>query len=249
MEEDHLLGAHTSVVNPGVQGNTYYRSISTPCSTTGHDGTATNTCTSNSGACKLQVDDILNFIGYGPLQVIAFVLAGLTAISYGLESAIFSFIDTPVQEKWNLSTLKYTILPATTGVSNIIGGFLYSILCDKYGRVWPYALLLAQIGVFGLASAFSPNFVTLIVLRNIVSVGTTGAASVVFPTFVEFLPVRNRGKMMVSVVIIQAVAVCGTGGLAWWLIPTYQVLYVIHKVCVCIHACLINYVYSTMQAV
>jgi MFS family permease len=38
---------------------------------------------------------------------------------------------------------------------------------------------------------------------------------------VEFLPVRNRGKVIVLVLIVQAIGACITGGLAWWLIPTY----------------------------
>ena len=170
---------------------------------------------------KNTVDDILNFIGYGPLQFIAFCLAGLSAIAFGLDTAIFAFIDIPVQQEWNLTGLEYAILPATTGVTNIVGTFFYALLCDHFGRVWPYALILAHIGVFGLASAFSPSFPVLVVLRDATSLAVTSASMVLFTTLVEFLPVRNRGKVMVSVFVIEALGVCLTGGLAWWLIPTF----------------------------
>lgn len=169
------------------------------------------------------VDEILNYIGYGPLQVLAFILAGLTSISFGLEIVIFAFLDIPIQEKWNLTSVEYAILPSSTGVGNIIGGFLYGLLCDHYGRVWPYALILAHVGVVGLASAFSPNFPTLVALRTVASMAVTGAATVMFSTLVEFLPARNRGKIMVAVLLIETVGICSMGGLAWWLIPSYPV--------------------------
>lgn len=167
------------------------------------------------------VDDILNFIGYGPLQYIIFCLAGLSAIAFGLDTAVFAFIDIPVQREWNLTSIEYAVLPATTGLTNIIGTFFYALLCDQYGRVWPYALILGHIGIFGLASAFSPSFTVLVLLRDITSLAVASSSMVLFTTLVEFLPVRNRGKVMVSVFVIEAFGICLTGGLAWWLIPTF----------------------------
>ena len=183
-------------------------------------GEPTGEAVSNTSR-KKTVDDILNFIGYGPLQFIAFCLAGLSAIAFGLDTAIFAFVDIPVQQEWNLTGIEYAILPGITGVTNIIGTFFYALLCDYFGRVWPYALILAHIGVFGLASAFSPTFTILVSFRALTSLAVTSASMVLFTTLVEFLPVRDRGKVMVSVFVIEAVGVCLTGGLAWWLIPTY----------------------------
>ena len=112
-------------------------------------------------------------------------------------------------------------MPSTTGITNVIGGFFYSFLSDSYGRVWPYALAVFHLGIVGLASAFSPNFPVFVVLRDITSFALPGVSSLLYATFVEFLPVRNRGKVIVSVLVVQAVGACITGGLAWWLIPTY----------------------------
>ena len=157
------------------------------------------------------------------LQVLAFLLAGLTAVSFGAEIVIFTFISLPVSSEWNLTSLEYGLLPSSTGIANIVGGFVYSFLCDNYGRVWPYSLALFHLGVAGLASAFSPNYATFIFLRNVTSLALTTASGVLFTTFVEFLPVRNRGKIMVSVLVVQSLGTCVCGGLAWWLIPTYVV--------------------------
>lgn len=154
-------------------------------------------------------------------QVIAFMLAGITAISYGLEVVIFTFVDIPIQKEWNITSVEYGLLPSTTGVTNVIGGFFYSFLSDSYGRVWPYALAVFHLGIVGLASAFSPNFPVFVVLRDITSFALPAVSSLLYATFVEFLPVRNRGKVIVLVLVVQAIGACITGGLAWWLIPTY----------------------------
>lgn len=172
---------------------------------------------------KVDVDDILDFIGFGPLQIIAYFLAGLTSLAFGFETLVLAFIYTELQKQWNLDGLHYAVLPSVTGVTNIVGGFFYGYLSDNYGRVWPYALAIANVAVFSLVSAFSQNFATMITLRGITSFGITGIVSMLVPTLAEFLPVKNRGKVLILVFLIQAVGNCAAGGLAWWLIPTYTV--------------------------
>ena len=153
--------------------------------------------------------------------MLAFIIAGLTAISFGLEIVIFTFVNLPVIQEWNLTGVEYGILPSVTGVTNIVGGFVYSYLCDSYGRVWPYSLALFHLGIAGFASAFSPNFTVFVTLRGVTSLALPAASGILFTTFVEFLPVKNRGKIMVLVLVVQSLGTCVTGGLAWWLIPTY----------------------------
>ena len=171
---------------------------------------------------KVSVDDILNFIGFGPLQIIAYFLAGLTSLAFGFETLTFAFIEIPVRKEWNLTNLQYAVIPSVAGATNILGGYFYGFVSDNYGRVWPYALAAANIVVFSLASAFSPGFATMIALRAATSFGITGSLSMIYPTLAEFLPVRKRGKVLVLVFLIQAIGNCTTAGLAWWLIPTFR---------------------------
>ena len=171
---------------------------------------------------RATVDGVLNFIGYGPFQVVAFFLAGIASFSFSLDAALFAFIAKPVQEEWDLTPLQFSVLPSLTGVANIIGGFFYGYLSDAFGRVWPFALCTLNIALCSLASAFSPNFYVLVALRFGTSLGITACLSLLYPMLIEFLPVKNRGKILISLYLIQAVTACLTGGLAWWLIPTYK---------------------------
>ena len=170
---------------------------------------------------NITADDILNFIGTGPFQFIAFLLAGLTYFAYGLDASIFIFLSDSVMKEFNLTETEYTVLPATTGVSNVFGAFFFSYSTDRFGRVWPYAFCLAWIGLASIASAFANSFPLLISLRLLASLGIGGVSGLTFPTLIEFLPVKNRGKFTALTMFVAAFGLCISCGFAWWLIPTY----------------------------
>lgn len=174
-----------------------------------------------SGEPLISLDGILNHIGFGVYQVIVFFLAGLTALGFGFEITVFSLIAESLRSQWGVTGLEFAVLPSVTGVSNILGGLLYGYLCDKFGRVWPYVIALLNIAIFSLASAFSPTFIVFVSLRFIVGFGVTGSILFLFSALTEVLPVRNRGKVLVLIMLIESLGIIATGGLAWWIIPTY----------------------------
>ena len=169
----------------------------------------------------LKPDDVLNFIGFGRFQVVAYLLAGLTYFSYGSEVSFFIFMGKKFKDIWGLSSIEYAVIPAATGIPNLIGAFVSSYLSDRYGRVWPYALTLTVTGVFAVSSAFAPSYPVMIVFRVLASFGVGGIPVITFPTLVEFLPVKNRAKAAVLVLLLPSIGLCAASGLAWWLIPSY----------------------------
>ena len=76
---------------------------------------------------------------------------------------------------------------------------------------------------FILASAFSPSFPVLVVLRGMGAVSVGGILGLIYPMLMEFLPISRRGQTGVLVTATQSIGGCITAGLAWWLIPTYPV--------------------------
>ena len=167
------------------------------------------------------MDGLLNYIGFGPFQIVAFFLAGLTYFAFISEALTMSFIYLQISQQWNLTGLTFAILPASTTVANILGGVVCGVLTDSYGRVWPYAVSVLLVAMFVFASAFSPSFTVMIILRFLGAIGVGGLLAVVYPMFVEFLPVRNRGQAGVLLMFVQTVGSCVTVGLAWWLFSSY----------------------------
>lgn len=172
---------------------------------------------------QLSPDDVLNRIGFGPFQVIAFLLSGLTYFAYGCDISIFVFIGDSVRGKWNVTDTEYSILPACTSIPNVLGALFFSYISDRFGRWWPYALCIGWMGLFSIGSAYSNSFIALIVLRCCASFGIGGIPGIAFPTVIEFLPVRNRGSVAVMNMFMAVLGLCLSCGLAWWLIPMYPV--------------------------
>lgn len=172
-------------------------------------------------ARKITADDMLNFVGFGPFQVVALLLADLTYFSFGVDASIFNYIGDDVRAHFNVSSTVYSALPASTAVPNVAGAFLFSYLTDRFGRVWPYAICLMWIGLFSMVSAFANSFPLLIVFRCAASLGIGAIAGLTFPTLIEFLPVQNRGKASILNGVIGIVGLCVSCGMAWWLLPQY----------------------------
>ena len=167
------------------------------------------------------VDHVLNFIGLGRFQLLVFLLGSMGYVSFGLEDVTFTFINTPIRDRWNMSDLRFSALPAMTSVSNLVGAVVFGSLTDLYGRVWPFGLCIAMVGVFTLASAFAGSWPVFFALRLTVSVATGGIPTFIFPSLIEFLPTKNRGQVASLVKVIQMCGSCIATGVAWWLIPSY----------------------------
>jgi len=170
---------------------------------------------------KITPDEILNFIGFGPFQVVALLLAGSTYLAYGCDISILAFSGTSIEKEWNLTVTEFAILPAVTCIPNVIGAVVFSLASDHFGRVWPYAVCIAWLATFSLASAFANHFYLFVLLRCMASFAIGGTTGFISPTIVEFLPVNNRGKVMVLTGLIGNIGLCLSCGLAWWLIPAY----------------------------
>ena len=186
-----------------------------------YEASTINHCSSTEPR-NVFLDNILTSIGFGPFQVIAFLLAGLTYFAFSCEVLTFTFIGLEVSKKWNLNGIQFAVLPAVTCLTNVIGGSLFGYLADRYGRVWPYAMSTGIVAMFVLLSAVSINYGMLIILRAVSSIGIGGMISVIHPMLIEFLQVKYRGKVIILTGVIQGIGSLSAAGLAWWLIPRYD---------------------------
>ena len=62
---------------------------------------------------KLGVDDVLNKIGCGLFQVLAYLLAALSFFAFSSRNYLtFAFVNLEVSRQWGLSPLEASIMPA-----------------------------------------------------------------------------------------------------------------------------------------
>lgn len=89
---------------------------------------------------------------------------------------------------WVLSAVALGMIP---------GCLVWGPVSDRIGRRAVCLWSLAAYGVIALASAFSPNFAVLMVVRFLSGLALAGIYTVTFPYFLELLPTRTRGRAAV----------------------------------------------------
>ncbi|MDJ1131337.1 MFS transporter [Streptomyces iconiensis] len=114
---------------------------------------------------------------------------------------------------WVLSAVALGMIP---------GCLVWGPVSDRIGRRAVCLWSLSAYGVIALASAFSPNFATLLAIRVLSGLALAGIYTVTFPYFLELLPTRTRGRAAVYLSIgwpIGTLAAVGAtqllGGIGW----------------------------------
>lgn len=79
-----------------------------------------------------------------------------------------------------------------------MGAFVLGPLGDKWGRRPCFTISVTIIALFGLLSAFSPNYGWMVFFRAMVGVGV-GGLIVPFDLLAEFSPAELRGKYLLSI--------------------------------------------------
>lgn len=111
-------------------------------------------------------------------------------------------------------------MATATFVGMLLGATFWGGLADRFGRRVGFQATVAVFTVFGTASAFAPDPVSLALLRGLTGFGLGGALPLDFSLYAEFLPARNRGRRLVVLESFWALGTVVAAGLAWALVPT-----------------------------
>ncbi|MFD8695465.1 MFS transporter [Kitasatospora purpeofusca] len=104
---------------------------------------------------------------------------------------------------WVLSAVALGMIP---------GSLVWGPVADRIGRRAVCLWSLGSYGVVALASAFSPNFATLMAGRVLSGIALAGIYTITFPYFMELLPSRMRGRAAVYLSIGWPVGVLAAVG-------------------------------------
>lgn len=115
-----------------------------------------STLTTTNGI-TISYDDILQAIGYGRFQYILLLVCGLAVAADAVEIQAVSFV-LPSACDLHLTDVQKGWLTAIIFIGMMVGGYVWGGLADIQGRrnILRYAMFVN--GLFGLVSAFSPNF-------------------------------------------------------------------------------------------
>jgi MFS family permease len=137
------------------------------------------------------VDDALLALGFGNFQILVLVYAGIGWISEAMEMMLLSFVGPAVQSAWNLSSHQESFITSVVFAGMLIGAYSWGIVSDQHGRRKGFLITATVTATAGFLSAFSPNYISLILLRSLVGLGL-GGGPVLSSWFLEFVPAPNR---------------------------------------------------------
>ncbi|XP_065836696.1 synaptic vesicle 2-related protein-like [Oscarella lobularis] len=152
------------------------------------------------------VEEAIEYIGFGRFQLKMFVFTGLIWMVESMELTLVSILGVSVRCDYDLDSWGESVLTLVMFAGMLFGATFWGIIADKFGRKKALLIVSICVSLSSLISAFSPNYIFLVVIRGILGFSMAGVAqSMNFYT--EFLPVKYRGYTILLVLMFY---VCGT---------------------------------------
>ncbi|XP_020578395.1 organic cation/carnitine transporter 7-like [Phalaenopsis equestris] len=167
---------------------------------------------------KYTVEEALVSIGFGKFQFFVFLYSGIGYAAEAMEIMILSFIGSPIQSEWKLSPRQESLISSVVFAGMLLGQYSWGVISDNYGRRKAFVFTALIASGAGFLGAFSPNYITFIILRFLVGIGL-GGGPVLFSWFLEFVPIINRGKWMTVFLFCWSLGTILEASLAWVVLP------------------------------
>lgn len=143
--------------------------------------------------------DVQQFIDSQPLSLTQKLIIALcfwvVAID-GFDTAAVGFIAPALKDLWQLQSSQLAPLMGAGLFGLMLGALIFGPLADKIGRK---PILVGSVFVFGaasLASAYSPDLTTLVILRFITGLGLGGAMPNAITLTSEYCPTLRRSSLV-----------------------------------------------------
>ena len=148
----------------------------------------------------------------------------LVSAGFGLENMdimFLSFALSSIIGEFGLTTTEAGALSTVTNLGMLLGGILFGILADKFGRV---KMLSLSILIFGLATGaiyFSHSVTSLYILRFIAGIGGGGEYGVGMTILAENFSKKKLGRTSSIVAVAGQVGAMCAAILSMNILPTY----------------------------
>lgn len=144
------------------------------------------------------------------------VLVGLAAFFDVYEIFMGGVLSSVLTKPWGLGQSAKAMLIGAPFFGMIVGAIGLGLACDLWGRRRLFMFSLAAYSLLSVASAFSPNVETLIMIRLLCGI-FMGAELILLDTYLsEFMPKSVRGRMIAvayAIGFLGTPLVSGLGGL------------------------------------
>ena len=184
----------------------------------------------------LTVDAEVNHLGFGRFHLMALAVLGLANASDAVELLCLSFIlplldgssssngkcggvDEPThpgdEYAATYTTQNKALLSSGIFFGMLVGGLVFGVGADRWGRRVTLCVSLAINAAFGLLSSVTKSFWVLLACRVLAGFGVGGSIPGVFTLAAELLPEKDRGFWLSTVAWWWMVGSVYAAGAAW----------------------------------
>jgi MFS family permease len=130
-------------------------------------------------------------------------ISGMGFFTDAYDLFIIGVVVAILTPQWSLSTGEVSLLNSVTLAAAAIGAVVFGRVADILGRkrIYGYEVLILAIGA--IASAFSPNYIFLLVSRFVLGIGIGGDYPVSATIMSEYSGTKSRGRMVGLVFAMQ----------------------------------------------
>ena len=160
------------------------------------------------------VNEALEYIGMGKFH---WLLLGYTSFANAADAAetmVLSFLGPSAVCQFDASPAQESALTSVVFVGMLIGVYVLGLMSDVYGRRTAFLMSAILLGLAGVASAFAPSFLVLVLCRMIVGAGL-GGVPIAITLFAECVPSAKRGAFSLLMQSSWAFGSAGQALLAW----------------------------------
>ena len=124
------------------------------------------------------------------------VFAGFSAwLLDAFDFFLITFCLTAIARDFHKSVPEAFLLITATMLFRPLGGFLFGLLADRYGRRIPLMINMGFFAIAGVLTGLVPNFTTLLVVRGLFGIVMGGTWGVGASLAMEGAPARHRGLL------------------------------------------------------
>ena len=155
------------------------------------------------------------------MQWLATAVCGLGNAADAVEIMAVSLLLPAAEEDLGLDSHSKAWLASAIFVGMLLGGMLWGVFSDEYGRKKPFVLAMGVTSVFGVLSATASSTAALVAYRTILGLGVGGSVPVAFSYLAELTATNTRGRCMVILASCWMFGSIYSSGLGWLIIPRY----------------------------
>ncbi|WP_179395661.1 MFS transporter [Lacticaseibacillus absianus] len=147
-----------------------------------------------------------------------------TASGFSLENMdimFLSFALTPIITELHISSGAAGLIGSITNVGMLVGGALFGLLGDRYGRVKTFSHTILIFAIATALMAFANNLYLIYALRFLAGIGAGGEYGVGIALIAESFDHHQIGRMTSVAAIGGQVGAIIAALAAWWILPLW----------------------------